>query len=263
MVGPADPPSEMSPETKPDPAPAPLLWGHRGVMDRENTLEGIQAALDAGMDGIEVDLQLLSDSSVVLFHDENLKRLCGRKGRIATQSAADLKELKLSNGLSIPRVEELFRQWKPQFWLNLELKAGGERLIEQLLPRLREAVQAGRVDPDKVVLSSFKRRDLLYLSEIKSPYARALIVEPRGVRWLLREDYGRCYGVSAVHMHVSLCSKARLGRLRRRGLLPVCWGARSAEQELSLVERGVQRVITDFCTDHPVKKMVAPSESAG
>lgn len=228
-----------------------LVWGHRGIMATENTLEGIDKALGHGLHGVEVDLQVLADGEIVLFHDLNLERLTLHKGPIAKRSYADLAGCHLRTGQAIPRLSALLERWRPEHWLNLELKAGGERLVEGLVPLLEQAVRAGQIDPAKVVLSSFSRRDLASLHRRESPYMRALIVEPRRFRWF-REDYARALGVGAVHMHASLCTHGRLRRLRKFELIPVCWGGRSARHEAALVARGVERVITDFPEEHPV-----------
>lgn len=228
-----------------------LVWGHRGIMATENTLEGITKAMEHGLHGVEVDLQVLNDGEVVLFHDLNLDRLTLHQGPIAERSYADLAGCHLRTGQSIPRLASLLERWSPDWWLNLELKAGGGRLINCMLPQLERAVTKGWVDPEKVVLSSFSRKDLEVLHGQKQVYARALIVEPRRFRWF-REDYARSLGVSAVHMHSSLCTHGRLRRLHKSGLIPVCWGGRSARHEAALVARGVQRVISDFPESHPV-----------
>lgn len=228
-----------------------LVWGHRGIMATENTLEGIEKALAHGLHGVEIDLQVLADGEIVLFHDLNLERLTLHKGPIAKRSYADLAGCHLRTGQAIPRLAALLERWRPEHWLNLELKAGGERLVESLAPMLDKAVREGQVDPEKVVLSSFSRRDLGSLHRRDLPFVRALIVEPRRFRWF-REDYARSLGVQAVHMHASLCTHGRLRRLRKFELIPVCWGGRSARHEAALVARGVERVITDFPDAHPI-----------
>lgn len=252
-----DPQEVPTPQRPPGPS---LVWGHRGIMATENTLEGIAKALEHGLHGIEIDLQVLRDGEVILFHDSTLDRLTLHQGRIAEKSYADLAGCHLRTGQAIPRLSALLERWQPQHWLNLELKAGGERLIAAMLPMLERAVAAGSVDPEKIVLSSFSRRDLATLHGLDQSYPRALIVEPRRFRWF-REDYARSLGVSAVHMHSSLCTQGRLRRLRKFDLIPVCWGGRSARHEAALVARGVERVITDFPEAHPVVVPQSEAES--
>ncbi|MFB6346114.1 MAG: glycerophosphodiester phosphodiesterase [bacterium] len=53
------------------------IIAHRGLHHkpevRENSREAITGALDSSVAGIEVDLQLLGDGTLVLFHDDSIK----------------------------------------------------------------------------------------------------------------------------------------------------------------------------------------------
>jgi len=58
----------------------PLILAHRGLVTeyQENTLAAVEAAIDSQYcNGTEFDVFLTKDNKVVLFHDENLKRLTG------------------------------------------------------------------------------------------------------------------------------------------------------------------------------------------
>ena len=76
----------------------PELVAHRGYTLHypENTLAGVQAAIDAGARYVEVDVQLSSDKGPVLFHDRNLKRLCGVDGMVHEFSLQRLRNLRVS-----------------------------------------------------------------------------------------------------------------------------------------------------------------------
>jgi glycerophosphoryl diester phosphodiesterase len=71
------------------------LVAHRGYPLRypENTLVGIEAALRLGAKHVEVDVQLTADREAVLFHDRDLKRICGVPGAVHERSLAELLEL--------------------------------------------------------------------------------------------------------------------------------------------------------------------------
>src|SRR5689334_18232637 len=60
----------------------PRVWGHRGDSAHapENTMRAFDQAREKGADGIELDVRLDRDGNVVVFHDDNLERLCGRPG---------------------------------------------------------------------------------------------------------------------------------------------------------------------------------------
>ena len=77
----------------------PKLIAHRGYTQHypENTLLGLEAAIEAGAEYIEVDIQLSKDQVVFLFHDRNLQRLCGQKGALHDYSAAELSRFKASD----------------------------------------------------------------------------------------------------------------------------------------------------------------------
>lgn len=70
----------------------PLLVAHRGYPSRypENTLLGIQAAVAAGSEWFEFDVQLSKDHVPYLCHDASLKRTAGLDSLITDLSAAEL-----------------------------------------------------------------------------------------------------------------------------------------------------------------------------
>ncbi|WP_273724916.1 glycerophosphodiester phosphodiesterase [Brucella gallinifaecis] len=70
---------------------------HRGLHDLnkerwENTLAAFDAAAKAGF-AIECDVHLTKDGGVIVFHDDDLKRLTGREGRISDLTLAEASEL--------------------------------------------------------------------------------------------------------------------------------------------------------------------------
>jgi len=74
------------------------LVAHRGYAKHfpENTLVAFAAALDSGANYIETDIQLSKDGVPVLFHDNNLERICGIKGAIHNYSWAELQQFRAS-----------------------------------------------------------------------------------------------------------------------------------------------------------------------
>jgi glycerophosphoryl diester phosphodiesterase len=66
----------------------PQLVAHRGYASRfpENTLESLEAALEAGACFVEFDVQLTRDGKPVLLHDPDLSRTGGRKDQVCDLS---------------------------------------------------------------------------------------------------------------------------------------------------------------------------------
>jgi hypothetical protein len=63
-----------------------VKWAHRGLHDikkgiPENSIPAFQAAIEAGY-GIELDVHLTKDGKLVVFHDDDFRRICGEKGKV-------------------------------------------------------------------------------------------------------------------------------------------------------------------------------------
>lgn len=72
---------------------------HRGLHDLnntrwENTLAAFDAAAKTGF-AIECDVHLTKDGGVIVFHDDDLERLTGQKGRISDLTLAEATALKI------------------------------------------------------------------------------------------------------------------------------------------------------------------------
>lgn len=76
----------------------PQLIAHRGYPQHypENTLIGLEAAVAAGARFIEVDVQISRDRVPVLFHDRDLKRLCGVHGTVHEHIYEELWRLRIA-----------------------------------------------------------------------------------------------------------------------------------------------------------------------
>jgi len=70
------------------------LWAPDGAP--ENSLGAFQAACRAGY-GIELDVQLSADGEAMVFHDDDLERMTGAKGKLRDRTAADLADLRLKD----------------------------------------------------------------------------------------------------------------------------------------------------------------------
>ena len=75
-------------------------FAHRGLhrIDKstpENSAAAFEHASRIGY-GSELDVHLTADGELVVFHDDDTKRLCGVEGRVSDMSLAGLKELRLA-----------------------------------------------------------------------------------------------------------------------------------------------------------------------
>ena len=75
-------------------------------MAPENTVSAIEAALEAGADAVEFDIQFTSDGSAVLFHDDTLERTTNGSGVIYKQTLKELATLDAGSWFSSHFKEE-------------------------------------------------------------------------------------------------------------------------------------------------------------
>ena len=98
---------------------------HRGLHDKntpENSLAAFSKAIEKGF-AIELDVQLLSDDTVVVFHDTSLSRMTGNDGYIKFLNKNDLKVLKLKGTKEhIPTFEEVLNLVDGKTPLLIEIK---------------------------------------------------------------------------------------------------------------------------------------------
>ncbi len=98
---------------------------HRGLYDQEtpeNTLGAFQKAIDHGY-GVELDLQMTKDGTVVVFHDYDLGRLLDLKGDILEVDYAFIKEAQvLKTKEKVPTFIEFLALINGQIPILIEVK---------------------------------------------------------------------------------------------------------------------------------------------
>jgi glycerophosphoryl diester phosphodiesterase len=119
--------------------PGPLGFAHRGLHGGavpENSLGAFGAAIEIGA-GIECDLRLTRDNRIVVFHDSDAMRLCGRSLRIGSSTFSDVAQLRVGSE-PIPTIEDLLSFVRGRVPLLLELKVDRDigRWVPTLKPRL-------------------------------------------------------------------------------------------------------------------------------
>lgn len=131
-----------------------LLLGHRGLSTShlENSMEAFRAALAAGLDGFELDVQPTADGVCCVLHDDDLGRTAKGKGILRKLKAAELPLLK--NGEPVPRLSDVL-ELKAKL-VNVELK--GEPGWKQALAAVEACGALARV-----IFSSFEHSEVLQL----------------------------------------------------------------------------------------------------
>jgi|GEM_PF-131754 len=122
---------------------------HRGAMYRapENTRPAIEAAIEDGVEWIEVDIRRTRDGHHVLFHDERLDGKTNGSGLVRERTLADLKALDAGSwfaprfaGVRVLTLEECLSIARGRVNLYLDCKGADPDLL------VRQVVAAGMTD---------------------------------------------------------------------------------------------------------------------
>lgn len=181
------------------------LWAHRGCSQRhpENTLLSFEKAAEIpGLTGIELDIQMTKDGSLVVIHDERVDRTTEGTGNVKDYTLSEIRKLHIYADerpcQKIPVMEEVFDllegRMKSGLKLNIELK-NSVCLYEGMEEKIVRMVH-GRGLREAVVYSSFRAGSLAKLRELDEE-AELGILDSR-VSDCLYKLKGGC-GASALH----------------------------------------------------------------
>ncbi len=230
----------------------PRNIGHRGAraLAPENTLAGMRAAMAAGADGVEFDVQRTADGHLVVFHDDDLQRICGVSGRIVTSTLAQLRELDAGRhfgpqfaGEPIPTLDEVLEALPAHAFVNIEAKRFRFR---------SDGLEAGIVDAvyrhnllGRCIVSSFNPVLLWRLGRMDRAIPLGLLYapdEPPG----LNRGWPR-YGLrlAALHPYHEQVTAKLVQQAHARGQQINTWTVNEPAEMRRLIDLGVDGIITD------------------
>jgi glycerophosphoryl diester phosphodiesterase len=153
-----------------DPSGSVLVAAHRAEHHRypENSLRAIQAAIDLGVDIVEVDVKVSKDGVPFLMHDKTADRTTNGKGDPETMTWSELQQLFLVDkgkrtSLKIPSLEEALTVASGKILVDLDLKTDR---IDNILRIIRKTETKDIVfffDSDYTVLSAIRAADTNFM----------------------------------------------------------------------------------------------------
>ncbi len=136
---------------------------HRGLHSKgvpENSLSAFSKAIEKGF-AIELDVQLLADKTVVVFHDESLARMTENDGYIKSLNKSDLKALTLKDSKEkIPTLEDVLKLVDGKVPLLVEIK--NEHKVGELEQAVIDTLKNYK---GEFAVQSFNPHSLAYFKE--------------------------------------------------------------------------------------------------
>lgn len=235
--------------TSTEPA-APRIIAHRGASREapENTLAAFQAAVAAGAEGIELDVQTTRDGVPVVIHDATLERTTNGRGPVRDTSAAELAALDAGAwfhpprpGERVPTLAAVLALLAPTgLEVHIELKTA-RVAYPGLVPAVLQAVQAAGLG-GRAVLSSFNHQSLLEARRLAPEVAcAALLYEVLIEPW----RYGAQHGFRALHAQHATIDAELVQGSHAAGLAVRAYTVDDPEEARRLMALGVDGIITN------------------
>lgn len=200
---------------------------HRGYHDMnrkvwENTLSAFRRAVDAGF-AIECDLHLATDSVPVVFHDDDLQRVCNLPGSVRERTSAELGMLSVGGTADrIPTLKQLLQVCDGKVPLVLELKGvqGEDEGFAEAVLEVLEGYQG------HVALMSFDHWLLKDLKALNPPYPIGLTADGNNPDTFFVHDEAMQLGLDFISYFYGDLPNAFIDAQRKQGIPVITWTVR-------------------------------------
>lgn len=226
-------------------------FAHRGFSGRypENTMLAFEKALEVGVHGIELDVQLTQDGEPVIMHDESVDRTTDGTGLVISHTYAELRKLEASYtyrgcmGINrIPSLKEYMEMVKDKkIVTNIELKTGILEYpgIEQ---KVLDLIHEYHLE-DRVIISSFNHYSVLRMRELAPELKYGLLSET----WLVQAGrYVHDLGISCYHPMYRNLTEEVVQEIKQYGIEINTYTVNSREAILDMKEKGIDVVIGNY-----------------
>jgi glycerophosphoryl diester phosphodiesterase len=220
------------------------VMGHRGAagLAPENTLAAVEAAIAAGADWIEIDVQESADGEVIVIHDSDFMKLAGVATKVWKATRDDLATIDVGSrfgpayaGERVPTLREVLTRCRGRIGVNIELKSYGHG--QRLEQRVVEIVEA-HGDPADVLLMSLKPAVVRKVKALRPAWRAGL---------LLSVAVGDIAGLEADFLAVNarFVSRPFVQQAHQAGKEVFAWTVNDPAAVSRMIGRGVDGVITD------------------
>jgi glycerophosphoryl diester phosphodiesterase len=227
--------------------PERLVIGHRGFPSRarENTPDAFRLALEAGADGVELDVRVTTDGVAVVHHDETA---LGDNGpvRLEASAWADLAEARFRGHEGVYQVHRLHEILAPlagAALVNVEVKPPPEGAREPWARAVRDAM-TDFTPREALLLSSFDAGFLPVYAGVDGTVDLALLFA-RGPDRADLERVRDLDRLTALHPKSDLVEAELVAEAARHGWRVNTWTVDDPREANRLWNLGVHAVITN------------------
>ncbi|WP_201509563.1 glycerophosphodiester phosphodiesterase [Psychrobacter alimentarius] len=228
-----------------------LLLGHRGARGEslENTVMGFEYAqrlMTRGLTGIEFDVQLSADGCLVVFHDDDLARMCGQQSRI---DQLNIKEIQRQRqfGQQIVTLTSIASALNGFTYIELEIKTHARTNYNKLIAALVQDLIHSPLSTLPIVLTSFdvELHARLQRSKRLKHIPRGLLIRTPAAL-MVATNTAMTLGCTRLGVYHPLLSHSFIKHSHRYGLPVSAWTVNDTDSIEQLIKWQADVIITDF-----------------
>ncbi len=216
------------------------ICGHRGAMavEPENTLRSFRAAIDAGVEWIEFDIQLSMDKVLIVIHDPTIDRTTDGKGNVSDYGVIELKQFDAGKGEKLLTLEELFKFMKSNsVKMQIELKAkNAEKAVVALIEKYNYL--------DRVIIISFWHEFLVRCKLVNPKVKTGCLLASRPIDLLHVLSTAKAEYLSIAE---NMVDKNLIELMHKNGKKVICWTINDSAHAKEKLKTGVDIL----CTNNP------------
>ena len=221
---------------------------HRGGgdLDAENSVEGVEAAIAAGVQWSEIDIQRTSDGAYVVNHDATFARVAGVKKTVQEMTLAEIQQLSIANAFTpgqparaVPTIEQMMDVAAGRIGLLVELK--GDTADRAMVDDMAALVKARGLE-ESVALIGLDH-DLMVYAE--STYPELLT----GYLYYFGVGDTTSLGFDLLIIEEGVASSERVSDLQEAGRKVVVWTVNTEDS----IDRFAGSQVDGIITDVPVE----------
>ncbi len=208
-------------------------------------MPSFKLAIEAGVDGVELDVHMTKDGELIVIHDDTLDRTTTGSGYVKDHSISELRNLDAGvkfgsewRGVKIPTLNEVLREFGNKTSFIIELKHGSDvypGIEEKVLSLIRKYnVRA------KIV--SFDFDALERVRQLDDSVELGLIFIGKA-RWFI--DAARKLKAQWLQAEYRLINESDIRITHEAGLKIGAWTVNDVDIAIKLTEMGVDEITTD------------------
>ena len=211
---------------------ANVKYAHRGLHNGEfpeNSIGAFGNAIDNGF-GIEIDVRLTKDNELVVFHDDNLFRMCGIEKSVTDCTYEELLGYRL-NGTEykIPHLKDVLKFVDGRTELLIEIKEKDKEIAVS-----KAAIELLKNYNGKFAVQSFSPYSINYFARESGDFIRGILVgKGKGFKGFLKENLiFNCYSKpDFISLNKDLSNLSIYINYKICNIPAFCWTVKNSEEE--------------------------------